>query len=166
MRMPALLACSVVICCLALPARPSEAVAADVRLDSTERKVIRLVNHIRARRGLRRLRVSPALASAAGGHSSDMLRRGFFSHSSSDGTSMSTRVKRYTDARWVGENLAIVTRRPRASASRVVSMWMNSPGHRKVMLARSSSRIGVGKCTGRLGAVSAAVFTADFASRS
>ena len=166
MRMPALFACSVVICCLALPARPPEAVAAGVRLDSTERKVIRLVNQIRARHGLRRLRVSPALARAAGVHSTDMLRGGFFGHASGDGTPMSTRVKRYTKARWVGENLAIVTRRRRGGASRVVKMWMNSPGHRRVMLARNSRRIGVGKCTGRIGSVSAAVFTADFASGS
>ena len=163
MRMPALLACSVVICCLALPARPPEAVAAGVRLDSTERKVIRLVNQIRARHGLRRLRVSPALARAAGVHSTDMLRGGFFGHASGDGTPMSTRVKRYTNARWVGENLAIARRR-RAGANRVVRMWMNSPGHRRVMLARNSRRIGVGRCTGRIGSVSAAVFTADFAS--
>ena len=163
MRMPALLACSVVICCLALPARPPEAVAAGVRLDGTERKIIRLVNQIRARHGLRRLRVSPALARAAGVHSTDMLRGGFFGHASGDGTPMSTRVKRYTNARWVGENLAIVRRR-RPGANRVVRMWMNSPGHRRVMLARNSRRIGVGRCTGRIGSVSAAVFTADFAS--
>lgn len=166
MRLPALLACSVVVCCLILPARPANAVAAGARLDSTERKVIRLVNQIRARHGLRRLKVSPALATAAGVHSGDMVARDFFGHASSDGTSMSTRVRRYTGARWVGENLAIVTRRNRASAGRVVQMWMNSPGHRKVLLARSSRRIGVGKCTGQYGAVPAAVFTADFASRS
>ena len=59
-----------------------------------------------------------------------------------------------------------MTRRRRADAQRVVRMWMNSPGHRKVLLARSSGRIGVGKCTGRFGTVSAAVFTADFASSS
>jgi uncharacterized protein YkwD len=165
MRMPALLACSVVICCLALPARPPQALAAGARLDSTERKVIRLVNQIRARRGLRRLRVSPALARAAGVHSADMLRGGFFGHASGDGTPMSTRVKRYTNARWVGENLAIVRRR-RVGANRVVRMWMNSPGHRRVMLARNSRRIGVGRSTGRIGSVSAAVFTADFASGS
>jgi uncharacterized protein YkwD len=165
MRLPAIFACSVVVCCLILPARPASAVAAGARLDSTERKVIRLVNQIRARHGLRRLKVSPALAKAAGVHSGDMVSRDFFSHASSDGTSMTTRVRRYTGARWVGENLAIVTRRHRVSARRVVLMWMNSPGHRKVLLARSSRRIGVGKCTGHYGAVPAAVFTADFASR-
>jgi uncharacterized protein YkwD len=165
MRLPAFLACSVVVCCLILPARPANAVAAGPRLDSTERKVIRLVNQIRARHGLRRLKVSPALAAAAGVHSGDMVARDFFSHSSSDGTSMSTRVHRYTSARWVGENLAIITRRHRVSARRVVLMWMNSPGHRRVLLARNSRRVGVGRCTGRFGAVPAAVFTADFASR-
>jgi uncharacterized protein YkwD len=164
MRLPALIACSVVVCALALPAlRPPSADAASIRLDRAERKVIRLVNHIRARHGLRRLAVSRALASAASVHSDDMLRRGFFGHASSDGTPMSARVHRYTRAHWLGENLAIVTRLG-STAQRVVLMWMRSPAHRRVLLSRSSRRIGVGKRTGRLGQLPGAVYTADFAS--
>lgn len=164
MRLPALIACSAVVCALALPAvRPSSADAASIRLDRAERKVIRLVNHIRARHGLRRLAVSRGLATAATVHSGDMLRRDFFGHASSDGTPMSTRVHRYTRARWLGENLAIVTRRG-STAQRVVLMWMRSPSHRQVLLSRRSRRIGVGKRTGRVGQMAGAVYTADFAS--
>jgi uncharacterized protein YkwD len=164
MRLPALIACSVVVCALTLPAlRPPSADAASSRLDRAERKVIRLVNHIRARHGLRRLAVSPALASAASVHSDDMLRRRFFGHASSDGTPMSTRVHRFTRAHWLGENLAIVSRRG-STAQRVVWMWMRSPAHRRVLLSRSSRRVGVSKRAGRVGQMPGAVYTADFAS--
>lgn len=164
MRLPALIACSAVVCALALPAlRPPSADAASIRMDRTELKIIRLVNHIRARHGLRRLAVSRALAAAATVHSGDMLRRDFFGHGSSDGTPMSARVHRYTRAHWLGENLAIVSGRG-STAQRVVLMWMRSPAHRRVLLSRRSRRIGVGKRTGRVGQLPGAVYTADFAS--
>ncbi|HYM59091.1 MAG TPA: CAP domain-containing protein [Solirubrobacteraceae bacterium] len=165
MRLPALIACSAVICALALPAlRPPRADSSTTSLDDrAERKVIRLVNHIRARRGLRRLTVSRALAAAATVHSGDMLRRNYIGHASSDGTPMSTRVHRYTRARWLGENLAIFSG-PGSTPQRVVQMWMRSPGHRRMLLSRRSRRIGVGKRTGRVGQMLGAVYTADFAS--
>ena len=164
MRLPALVACGVVMFCLALPAlAPAEADAAGSGLDRAERKVIRLVNQIRARHGLRRLKASRALSRAASRHSGDMVRRDFFGHASSNGTSMKTRVKTYTQARWVGENLAIVS--GRGSAGRVVRMWMASAGHRQVILDRNSRRIGVGKRRGAVGSFRGTVYTADFASR-
>ena len=60
-----------------------------------------------------------------------------------DGTPMATRVRRYTGADWVGENIAAVWRR-RSAARKVVRMWMASPGHRAVLLSPSGRRIGVG----------------------
>ena len=164
MRLPALIACSVVMLCLALPAlAPADADASSAGMDRTERKVIRLINNIRSRHGLRRLVASRALARAATGHSSDMVRRDFFSHASSNGTPMPTRVKHYTSARWVGENLAIVS--GRGTARRVVRMWMRSAGHRAIILDRKSRRIGVGKRRGAVGSYRGTVYTADFASR-
>lgn len=167
MRLPALFACTVVMFCLALPivVRPPAADASSVRLDRAERKVIRLVNQIRHRHGLRRLVPSRPLARAAVAHSGDMVRRHFFGHASSDGTPMPTRVKHFTRARWVGENLALVPTRHGSTARRVVRLWMQSAGHRSVLLDPKSRRIGVGKRTGRLGSISGAVYTVDFASK-
>ena len=49
----ALLACSAVICCCAVLAwQPGAAHAKSAGLDGTERKVVKLVNKIRARHGL------------------------------------------------------------------------------------------------------------------
>jgi uncharacterized protein YkwD len=161
----ALLACSAVICCCAvLIWHPGAAQASSAGLDRTERKVVRLVNRIRARHGLRRLKASRALARAANDHTGDILRSDVVSHSSSDGTPMATRVRRYTGADWVGENIATVSRR-RSAARKVVRMWMSSPGHRAVLLSPSGRRIGVGTRAGRLGGRRLAVFTADLASR-
>jgi uncharacterized protein YkwD len=159
----ALLGCGVVICCCAVLAwQPARAAADRGNLDRAERKVIRLVNRIRARHGLRRLKTSRRLARAASAHSGDMLARDFLSHASSDGTGMAQRVRRYTGARWVGEDIAVVS--GRATARRAVRMWMRSPSHRAVLLSPSGRRIGVGKRRGRLGSARRAVFTADLAS--
>ena len=161
----ALLACGAVFCCCAVIAwQPSTAAAKSAGLDRTERKVVRLVNRIRARQGLRRLKASPTLAAAASVHTSDMLRSDFLGHASSDGTPMPNRVRRYTAANWVGESIAAVSRRG-STARRVVRMWMASPPHRAILLSPSGGRIGVGKRAGRLGSVKRAVFTADLASR-
>jgi uncharacterized protein YkwD len=160
----ALLACGAVSCCCAVIAwQPGAAHAKGAGLDRTERRVVKLVNRIRAHHGLRRLRASRTLAHAASDHTGDMLRRDYLSHCSSDGTPMATRVRRYTGARWVGENIAITSRR-RGVAREVVRMWMASPPHRAVLLSPKSRRIGVGRERGRLGGAAYSVFTVDFAS--
>ena len=161
----ALLVCSAVICCSAVLAwQPGEAQAKPTRFGPTERKVVKLVNRVRARHGLRRLRASRRLVRAAGRHTFDMLRSDTFGHTSSNGTPMEKRVRRYTRARWVGENVAAVWGR-RRGARLVVRMWMGSPGHRAVMLSRSARRIGVGRRVGMMAGMRQTIFTADFASR-
>jgi uncharacterized protein YkwD len=160
----ALLACGVVICCLAIQAlQPAEASANRGRLDRVEKKVIRIVNRIRARHGLRRLKASRPLAAAATEHTGDMLRRDFLSHASSDGTAMGDRVRRYTGTKhWIGEN--IVAMSGRATARKAVRLWMHSPPHRAILLSPAGGRIGVGKRRGKLGSAPLAVFTADLTS--
>ncbi len=161
----ALLVCGAVICCCVVLAwQPDGADARSAALDRTERKVVKLVNRIRARHGLKRLRASRTLARAANDHTGDILRTDVLGHSSSDGTPMATRVRRYTGADWVGENVAAVWGRG-GSARKVVRMWMASPGHRAVLLSPAGRRIGVGKRKGSMAGVRRAVFTADLASR-
>jgi uncharacterized protein YkwD len=159
-----LLLCGVVICCCAALAwQPAKASAERGDLDRTERKVIRIVNRVRARHGLRRLRPNHRLTVAASTHTGDMLRRDFLSHASSDGTDMGARVRRYTGTkRWIGEN--IVAMSGRATARKAVRMWMHSPPHRAVLLSPAGRRIGIGKRRGKLGSARRAVFTADLTS--
>jgi uncharacterized protein YkwD len=155
---PSLLA--VLGCAVAAAAFPATAAA---RLSHSERTMIRLVNDIRSRHSLGPVYASRALNRAAESHSRDMLRRDFFDHSSSDGTPFDRRVRRYANARMVGETLAALGQR-RGGASTVVRMWMESPPHRAVLLGSGFRRIGIARRWGTLGSTGQAVVTADFAS--
>jgi uncharacterized protein YkwD len=86
-----------------------------------------------------------------------MLAADYFSHGA-----FSQRVRRYVRFRSIGETLAMTSR---CSARRVVRMWLNSPGHRAVLLSGAYRRVGIGRRTGRLGSQRACLVTADFASR-
>jgi uncharacterized protein YkwD len=53
----------------------------------------------------------------------------------------------------------------RKAAGRIVRMWMNSPGHRAILLSSSFKRVGVAKRVGDLRGDRACLITADFGSR-
>jgi uncharacterized protein YkwD len=131
--------------------------AAGPRIDRGERAVIRAINRARAAHGLHALRANHRLARAANAHTRSMLRSNFFSHGA-----FSTRLRRYTHARRIGETIAMTSR---CSASTVVRMWLNSPPHRAVLLSGKFRRVGIGRRRGSLGTGRACVVTADFASR-
>jgi uncharacterized protein YkwD len=143
----ALLAALLVVCVLA----PSSA-SASARLDRTEAGIVREMNKVRASHNLPRLRTNSGLARAADAHSATMLRTNSLEHGAFD-----QRVRRYVRFQRVGENLAWMSR---CSPSSVVNMWMNSAGHRQIMLSRGFRRVGVAK---RASSQSCFV-TADFAS--
>lgn len=145
---------------LALLAFPPLA-AAGARLDAFERAVIREVNSARAQNGLGPLKASRPLSRAADVHTGDMIRRDFFDHTSSDGTSFDQRVRRYARVGLVGETLASVPAQSGAAA-RVVQMWLESPPHRGIVLHSGFTKIGVGKRVGAIGSARSAVVTADF----
>ena len=131
--------------------------AAGPRLDRGERAIVRAINRTRAHYGLHRLRAGHRLARAADAHSRSMLRANYFAHGS-----FASRVRRYVTFKRVGETLAWSSR---CSARGFVRMWLNSPGHRAVLLSGGFRRVGIGRRKGSLGARRACVVTADFASR-
>ena len=143
---------------------PATDATASSRLDRTERGIVKLINSYRARHGRSRLRASGSLNRAADRHSHAMLAHDFFAHASRNGTAAATRVRRSSRARSVGENIAFIGSGQRRSAGRVVSLWINSPAHRAVLLNRSFRRIGVGRRGGDLAGSRGDAFTADFAS--
>jgi len=144
---------------LALLAFPPLA-AAGARLDAFERAVIREVNAARAQNGLGTLKANRALSRAADVHTGDMIRRDFFDHTSSDGTSFDRRVRHYARVGLVGETLAAVP--SGAAPAQVVQMWLDSPPHRGIMLHGGFRKIGIGKRVGAIGSAQNAVVTADF----
>jgi uncharacterized protein YkwD len=147
-----------------------------VRVERTaqfERALLRAVNDVRRGHGVRPLKVSPGLATAARQHSRAMLVNGFFDHDSIDGTPFSERLKRTypprAKASWsVGENLFASTAAP--AAVDAVDAWLASPGHRTVLLSPVYREIGIGvgqarAAGGTFGSGFAWVVTADFGAR-
>ncbi|MFB6516631.1 sigma-70 family RNA polymerase sigma factor [Streptomyces sp. NPDC056401] len=104
-------------------------------------QVISLVNSERAKAGCGPLKEDAQLRTAAQGHSDDMARRDFFSHTNPDGADPG---KRTTAAgyRWstYGENIA----KGQRTAAQVMDSWMKSQGHRENILNCSFKDIGVG----------------------
>jgi len=105
-----------------------------------EVRMLELVNAERAREGLKPLAADPEAAEVARAHSRDMLARGYFSHYSPEGGTLSERLRkggvRYLLA---GENLAYAQTLPRAHQG-----LMNSPGHRANILKPQFGRVGIG----------------------
>ncbi|MFD9301454.1 sigma-70 family RNA polymerase sigma factor [Streptomyces sp. NPDC060048] len=108
---------------------------------SAAAQVIALVNSERAAAGCGPLKEDAQLRTAAQGHSDDMARRDFFSHTNPDGADPG---KRTTAAgyRWstYGENIA----RGQQTPAQVMDSWMKSQGHRENILNCSFKDIGVG----------------------
>ena len=134
--------------------------AGKAKHDRVEWSIVRAVNAQRAQHGLGAVQPSRGLRRAADRHSRAMLRGDFFAHGAFE-----RRVRRYVSYDSIGETLAYISS-CRGNAGTIVRMWMNSPGHRAILLSRSYGRIGIGRRTGRLGSTRACVVTADFASRS
>ncbi|MEP6909528.1 MAG: CAP domain-containing protein [Actinomycetota bacterium] len=119
-----------------------------------ELAIVRAMNVVRARSGVRPLSVGRALTRAARSHSVDMARRGYFDHGP-----FVQRLRRYgVHAPYLGENLASGTQP--LSAVAIVQMWIASPPHRQNLLDPTFNRIGIGVAGG-----STRFVTADFAGR-
>jgi uncharacterized protein YkwD len=150
----------------ALSVSPLTAVAgAKPRVDPKERAIVRAINRQRSRHGLAALRSSGRLAKAADFHSWEMLDADYFAHESRDGGPFDRRVRRYAKHRALGETLARVGGCGDGSARKIVKMWMNSSGHRGVLLSSTYRRVGIGKRAGELAGNRACVVTADFGSK-
>ncbi len=131
------------------------------------------LNAVRAARGLVRLRVSPALTTAANVHSMQMAKRGYFSHNSASGASFSQRIAYFYPARgyrtWaVGENLLWGS--PDVGAVRAVKLWLASPPHRANLLNPRWRQVGVAavhstSAPGVYHNAPATIVTADFGAR-
>lgn len=150
---------------LAVPVARAEARKGS-RLDRSERALVREINRVRRAHGLHRLWRNRRLEKSADYHCWDMLNANFFAHSSSNGNSFETRVKRFTQRRRLGENLAYLPGQTgRGAAKQVVQMWLDSPSHRASLLSRTFRRVGVARRIGKWDDFRVAVYTADFASK-
>jgi uncharacterized protein YkwD len=106
-----------------------------------------LVNAERARRGLRPLRADGTLRRVARAHVADMVRRSYFSHVTPGGARFADRIRAagYGAGHWwhAAEALGWGTG-PRALPAVVVSEWLASPRHRRIVLDPAYRELGVG----------------------
>jgi uncharacterized protein YkwD len=127
-------------------------------------RVLVLFNQQRAAHGLASLSVDPKLVRAADSHSADMLRRGYFAHNGPQGA-WDTRIRGYVKRTLIAEILSYGSG-SYATPSGMVTAWMHSPEHRRIILTRGLRLVGVGIATGTYrGQHGVAMATADFSSR-
>jgi uncharacterized protein YkwD len=114
-----------------------------------ESRVQGWINRQRTARGLRSLRLEACTDRAAERWAKHLAETSAFYHQSM------RKVLRTCGASYAGETLAKGSIGPR----RVVRLWMQSPGHRRILLSKSPRRIGVGAFPDAKGAW---VVVADF----
>ena len=107
-----------------------------------EQAVADQLNERRSAYGLAPVALVPELGQAARGHSQDMADHDFVDHTGSDGSSPGERMAEagYDWTTW-GEIIACGAI---ADAGEVVDLWMDSPGHRAIILSSSYADFGVG----------------------
>jgi len=104
-------------------------------------QVIDLTNEQRRKNGLPALQADTKLNSVAQMKSVDMQQKGYFSHTSPTyGSPFDMMRDQGVTYKTAGENIAQGQRTPQE----VVNAWMNSEGHRKNILSRDFTHIGVG----------------------
>ena len=129
-----------------------------------------VINQERAGAGLPPLRANRRLRAAAMSHAREMVHRDYFAHVSARGASLGGRVtvSGYASSRdrWAaGEALAWGTG-ARAAPREIVRGWMESPGHRAILLTARFRDAGLGVARGAPGARrGGTTFTLDLACR-
>lgn len=109
-----------------------------------ETQMLELLNQERAEQGLKPLMLDTALTRVARAHSVDMFQRGYFSHSSPEGSTPFDRIRAARiPFRTAGENLALAPTLKIAHEG-----LMNSPGHRANILEPRFGRVGIGIMSG------------------
>ena len=143
----------VLVACLTVPALPA-ATATAAR--SAEDQMLAKINSYRAKNGLPRVRKSKSLTRSAERYSWKQINSGYFGHSS--------RIQASSKYNRLGEILAYISG-SRARVDQTFRMWLNSGGHRAVIMDRGFRYVGAGVAQGRFRGRSAAIWTVQFGSR-
>jgi uncharacterized protein YkwD len=167
------LAIAIVALCIAVAPAGATAKQPATAMRSLEQGMLANINALRRQHGLAPLRMSSKLVAAAKRHSTDMAARGYFSHTSANGTSFDRRIARFYPSGgsryWsVGENLLWSS--PDVDPAGALEMWFNSPPHRKNLLTPRWREIGLSavhvlSAPGTFGSREITIVTADFGVR-
>jgi uncharacterized protein YkwD len=141
------------VACLIVPALPAGTAAARA---SAEDQMLAKINSYRSQHGLPRVRKSKSLTRSAERYSWRQLNGGYFGHSS--------RIQASSKYRRLGEILAFLSG-TRAQVSSAFRMWLNSGGHRAVIMDRRFRYVGAGRASGRFRGGKATIWTVQFGAR-
>ena len=118
-------------------------VSQNSNLSANAQEVIKLVNKERNAAGLSALAENSRLSEVAQAKAEDMMKNGYFSHTSPTYGSPFEMMKTFgITYKSAGENIAKGQKTPAA----VMNGWMNSSGHRTNILNASYEQIGAGFC--------------------
>lgn len=110
--------------------------------------ILRYTNEQRARSGLAPLQLQPNLSAAALAHSQEMLKLGYFSHTSPTAgrrTPMDRLRQVGISPSYVAENIFQCSGYPLDQIAKLtVDNWMQSPGHRRNILDSRATHMGAG----------------------
>lgn len=111
-----------------------------------EAKVTRRINATRRKQGLPALRPHGRLRRSARGHSLFLARKGKATHMGTRGSTFWQRIARagYPSGRSSAETVGLALGCHSRFATTIVDQWMRSPAHRRALMRRGYSRIGVG----------------------
>lgn len=97
------------------------------------------INGFRASHGLAPLELAGPLMDSARSHACTMVRTGVFTHNGGGGAK--ARMKRAgCRTHYSAENIAMGF----ASGAKTMQLWVDSPGHRRILLMRGMRKMGLG----------------------
>jgi uncharacterized protein YkwD len=132
---------------LALALLPGSAVA------SPRDSMLAQINSVRAYAGVHPLRSSRALNDSSSRFAGTLMRRDFFGHAS--------RIRAGGRFRLLGEILEM-HRGSRPQVGATVRAWLNSPGHRRVIMDPRFYWIGLGRVAGRFNGHRTTIWVGQF----
>tara|TARA_B100000524_G_scaffold30603_2_gene15214 strand:- start:10423 stop:10962 length:540 start_codon:yes stop_codon:yes gene_type:complete len=129
-------------------ANPSGKERIKVLNHSYEVELLEYINQYRIENGLESLRISKSLMQASRYHAADMANENYFEHATHNRNSQSLqrgistfkRIGRFYDGFANTENIGAGYISPQS----VFEGWVNSPGHKKNLLNKSATHMGVG----------------------
>lgn len=108
---------------------------------NTEKQIFDISNILRKNMERGKLKWNEKAQVAAKSHSEDMYKNKYFSHYAEDGSNLGNRLNKVgANYLLAGENIA--AQYPDAISA--VHGWLNSPGHREVLLNKDYTELGVG----------------------
>jgi uncharacterized protein YkwD len=120
---------------------PAQACTVPSNANALQAEVLSHLNAQRKANGLAALKISSKLDKAAQGHACDNANRRSISHDSSDGGTLTTRLRK---AGYKYRAAAENTGRGFGTGARAVEWWMNSPKHRTNILYPRVRDVGIG----------------------